>query len=59
MSHFEAKRGIDPDELGYRAWNNGLKLNANPFRPGSEEAEMWEAGWYEARDNNSQFGVGA
>lgn len=33
---------------GYAAFENGIALDQNPYREGSEQADAWQMGWNQA-----------
>lgn len=47
-----------PFEMGYAAWNAGGTLEGNPFTDDDDAAD-WAEGWFAAKQDNGQFGVGA
>lgn len=44
---------------GYDAFQHDASLMDNPYPPYSDEREEWQNGLIAARNDNSQFGVGA
>lgn len=49
----------DAYSQGYDAFQRDASICDNPFEPYSDEWEQWKDGLIAARNDNSQFGVGA
>lgn len=45
-----------PYDSGYQAYFDGLDIDANPFKDGTDDYEDWESGWVTAADTDDQEG---
>lgn len=44
---------------GQLAFGYDVPTSKCPYETGSDECEDWLSGWHDAKEENSQFGVGA
>jgi len=42
----------DPWHAGWRSFQDGIELTANPFEIGTKKYGLWFQGWCDAEENN-------